>query len=613
MNILVTEKNLDSVVSELEKGPLTCSLDTETTGLLEKHSLFSIIVHKEPYTYYFNFKQYLDTTVKKISPQIFYEKTKNLFSKKDSLWFMANAKFDLRMLKKENIFISGKIHDIQAIERVINNDVQSTREYSLNSLATKYFGKSKDDSVLKFIDENELWDIENFGNQTYVHKRFQDVPFEIIMPYACLDAKLTYDIGMAQLEYFEKWDAENKNHISQTPLLVNEQNLTKALFKCEREAIFVSRKSIQESITNDKAEIVALEQEFLKITGFEFYDGPLRLSEVFNKFQIPIPKTEKGNPSFSKESLSKTKHRVVEILERIRWLSKRISTYYYPLLYYSDTKGMIHADIQQHGARSGRLSCVKPNLTNIPAEEEDDPLRAHFIPRKDGNIFVSLDYKQQELRMLYDRAGENKMIKAINEGFDPHQYVADMVKITRKQGKTLNFALVYGIGLDELAKQLEVSVQEAKEIREKLFSNLQATEKYLKRVISVGKKTLCVTNWFGRICKVSESKFAYKLPNYDIQGGCADVVKKAINEIYAYELKEKIKSPGLLFPVHDELVCEFEKDDFHHIAVFKKIMESCYPSKNGIKLEVDVSYSFKSWAQRDMIEGLPCDKILSQS
>lgn len=602
--VAVTKENILDVIGILSQTG-EYGLDTETEGLLEKHRLFSVIVSSEEDDYYFNFKEYVETTAPVLDKGTHFPLIQNILENPKSCFYLANAKFDMTMLSKEGLEILGSIWDVSVMGRLLFNDMPSIKSYSLDSLAREYLGEEKDPSVETYIDQNKLWDEETWYGEKLKHKRFQDVPYDIMSKYACRDGRLVLKIGKYQKKLFREIE-NNKNEIKISPLVANEMRLTKTLFSCQRKGIKIDRASVKLAITKDAESIRSLKEEFRTITGFEYHDGPKRLREVFKKLDLPIGKTESGNDSFNSDSLETVDHRVCRVIEDIRWLDKRSSTYYPSMLYYSNLEGIIHPDHIQHGAKTGRMSCREPNLTNIPTRGEGDytPMRSHFVPRNHNACFASLDFKQQELRLMFDLAGEKKLIEAVNAGEDLHTVTAETVGCARDTAKTINFGLAYGMGLDELAKALKVSRNEAKEIKDTYFSRMPSTSRFIRNTIEKGRITLRAVNWFGRECRITEKWKAYTLPNALIQGGCADMVKIAMNKVE--NASKDIHSKGMLFSVHDELLLELLPEDFDFIYVVKEIMETSYTPINGMKFDVDINHSFISWADKDMISGGPC-------
>lgn len=610
--VIVTPKNITECVDKILEYK-EVGTDTETTGLLEKHRMFSLQIATDDEVYYFNFKDYGLIAVPVLKVEESLPELKRLFTSPKLTHFISNAKFDMRMLLNHGIEISGTTWCVSAMGRVLKNNLPSIKSYSLNELSKLYLDQEKIDEVKTFVEQYKLWDSEKWFNEIKLHYRYQDVPYDIMLKYAAQDARLHLKLGQFQKKMLKEWE-KNKNLPPIRPLVLNELQLTKTLFKMERTGIRANVETINSALLSENLEIESLKQEFLKLTGFDFYDGPSRLVEVFRAQGIPVPRTALGNPSFSKDALEYVDHPVVGIIQKIRWLTNRVGTYYPNYLYYTGQDGIIHPDIRQNGAETGRMSCVNPNLNNIPSRNEESakyPIRQHFIPR-DGNSFICLDYKQQELRIMLDQAGETKLIKAIMEGADPHQGTADLVGLTRDQAKTINFGLIYGTGVDLLAKQLGVNKADATEMKKQYFSKMKKVKTWIENTRTQAENEKVCYNWFGRRCFLSDKKYSYIIPNHRIQGGGADVVKIAMNRCSELERKRKIQSPGLILPIHDELVFELHPNDFSIIPNYIDIMENSYVSKNGMKLEVDIHHSFTSLSKKDLIKGAPvCKKTLT--
>jgi DNA polymerase-1 len=253
------------------------------------------------------------------------------------------------------------------------------------------------------------------------------------------------------------------------------------------------------------------------------------------------------------------------------------------------------------------MSYSNPNLQNIPKEDEPEDLtkpyivRESFIPR-DGYHFVSLDYDQVEYRLMLDYAGEMKVIRRVLEGEDLHQVMADMVGVSRKIAKTLNFAVLYGSGSDNIAKMLGISSSQASELKLQYFGRLPKVSNFISRVKSVGRARGYIVNWMGRRCHLDNRKFAYRLPNHLIQGGAADVIKQAmiVNADYL-----RRKRSFMTVQIHDDILHEIHNSELDIVPDIKKIMESVYTPKNGMKLTVSPEISKRSWAYRDF-EAMVC-------
>jgi len=597
--VLVKRKDFDDYVFLLSNTG-EYGVDTETTGLMWNDRLFSVIISTAQEDYYFNFNPRGLLDDQDWMPISWAENLGAIFSNPYSKFFIHNAKFDMRMLAHQGIHIKGQVHDTLAVARMIKNNHMS---YSLDSCAKRDLGIEKDDSVEEYIKKQKLWEwvaIPGKKKRDKI-KYYQHVPLRIMQKYGESDGRIVYDLGKHQLQKIKELRLEC--------LYESECNLTKTCFAMEWAGIKIDAPFVRKA--KDKAIVDQLDKikEFEYRSYLNWKDSSLNFVDAFRPLGVPIPVTEKGNPSFNEDALKNimvnAKDDRAKILAKlilgIRKDEKIIGTYYSSFLYYMDDNQVIHANIRQGGTDTGRFSYSDPNLQNIHKQDGDAefPLRRSFVPR-DGYCLTMIDYDQQEFRMMLDYAGELGLIKKIMEGQDVHQSTAEMVGISRPQAKTLNFGLLYGMGAGRLADQLNVSLAEAKMLKDKYFARLPKVKVFIRDVIKTGEVRGYIYNWRGRRYYIDKADFAYKLPNHLIQGGCADVIKTAMIRIH--EVLKNMKS-RMLIQVHDELVFEIHKDELDIVPKIKTIMENAYPPKHGMQLTCSVEHSWKSWADKE--EGCP--------
>jgi DNA polymerase-1 len=600
--MIVSESNLKSVVDLLSQTG-SYGLDTETTGLRWGDRLFSIILSTENEDYYFNFQPYeilLDDQILDKYKHVC--DLKPIFDNPDSTFFVHNAKFDMHMLAKEGLFIKGDVHCTQTIARLLKNNKLS---YSLDACASE-IGYKKDDTVEKLIAKKKLYTWINIpGKKTRdKDKHYYKVPPEIIIPYGERDGEIVRKLGVHQVEAILDVAPYLNN------LCTNERELTKTCFEMERTGILIDEDYVLDARAAAIQEQKIKKEKFTHLSGVPFVDSFKALSLAFSAYpDEKFLKTEKGNPSFNKKSIERmlqlTKNNEAKELAQtvleIRHAEKIIGTYYSSFLYYMDDDKIIHANIRQSGTDTGRFSYSNPNLQNIPKEEGDTdyPVRRSFVPRS-GYCFTMIDYDQQEFRMMLDYAGEKELIQMINNGHDVHQATADLVGISRKHAKTLNFGLLYGMGVKKLAAQLNISYDSALLLKKLYFERLPKVAEFIDEVIQKGESRGFIRNWEGRRYHIDKRDYAYKLPNHLIQGGCSEVIKFAMVKLNKY--LEKYKS-RMLLQVHDELLFEVHESELDIVPKLKSIMESVYPSFNGMKLNCSIEHSWKSWADKE--EGCP--------
>lgn len=387
-------------------------------------------------------------------------------------------------------------------------------------------------------------------------------------------------------------------------VFLNESRLVKTCFRMESRGVLIDRAYVEAALKYEHNEIRKAKEDFKTDTGHSFLDSSKLFAKIFDERGEAYPTTDKGNPSFRAEYLELLDTPTARLIQKVREHEKRAGTYYSSFLYYADSFNRIHANIRQAGTTTGRFSYSNPNLQNLPREKDPTDtvkpfvVRGSFIPTP-SFIFSSIDYSQMEYRLMLDYAGEKALIEKILGGEDLHQATADLVGVSRDRAKTLNFAILYGAGIDEIARQLKVSVNQAHELRRMYFGRLPKVRNFIKRVIETGEQRGFVRNWMGRECHIRFKSEAYKLPNHLIQGGCADIIKLAMNQIDQYTLDKKMRS-GLVVQVHDENLLEVHENEYDLIEKAREIMQGVYVPKNGMVLTAEADWSDKSWAKRDL-------------
>lgn len=640
---IILRQNVSEVINQL-KNEKVISLDTETTGLNAYGSdrLFSLILRGENTdSNYFNFIRYPDIHDDFILDKSVLKEMSILWEDPQKIWCIHNAKFDMSILLAENIELAGTIWCTLAQGRVENN---SQISLDLDSLGSQ-IGHKKDSAVDEYIKKNKLY--RKLGEQKVPD--FTKVPLNLISKYAMQDAKVCLELYLYQKESIRRQSFRGKSWAGSTLIDVNktELRLTKTFFNMEKHGIKVDRQFCQKGFNHYLAEKAKASEDFYRLTGQEFNDHHTCLAPAFKKLGLSFPVTEKGNPSFKAEVLEEYNNPLANVILAHRKALKMANTYFRNFLLLSDGHGIIHPNSRQAGTVTGRVSYSDPNFQNLPKPDEDEPIqewevRKAVVPRS-GYCLVMLDKDQVEYRLMLEYAKEEKVIDAIlNKGLDVHQATADMVLISRKQAKTLNFMLLYGGGEAKLCAALfnptldvaslkallnlqrgrlntgdadllakitptcrEYNLNElrkAKELKAKYFEALPGVKSFISRVIATAKDRNNIINWAGRICRFENREFAYKAPNHLIQGGCADEMKIIMNLLDDFLTPWKSK---LVLQVHDELVLEMHQDEFHLLPSIIKIMESVYPYRK-LPLTVGVEHSWTNWAEKQ--EGLPNEK-----
>jgi DNA polymerase-1 len=294
-----------------------------------------------------------------------------------------------------------------------------------------------------------------------------------------------------------------------------------------------------------------------------------------------------------------------------RSLSKLKGTYVdaLPGLVHPET-GRIHTTFNQSVAATGRLSSSDPNLQNIPIRTElGRRIRTAFVPQP-GSVLISADYSQIELRVLAHMSGEPSLVEAFHAGEDIHQRTASRVfggdselsaAEQRRRAKIINFGIIYGKTSFTLGKDLGVSKREAQDFIDAYFEGHSKVQELLENIVMEARRTGKVKTLFGRQRYIPEIGSRNRMTrqaaervavNAPIQGTAADLIKKAMVNLWRELRKRKLRS-RMLLQVHDELLLEVPEDEKETVTTLvRDIMEGVYPMKVPLKVETT---SGRSW------------------
>ncbi len=373
--------------------------------------------------------------------------------------------------------------------------------------------------------------------------------------------------------------------------------LVEVLRKAEDVGIMVDAAALKDLSKDFCLKLSLLEQEIFQLAGEEFNIGsPKQIGEIlFEKQGIKGKKTPTGAWQTGADVLEDLAEEGVEIAAKIldwRAISKLKSTYSDALLPLLDKEGRVHTTFSQTVVNTGRLASNNPNLQNIPVRSDaGKKIRACFVARP-GYKLISCDYSQVELRLLAGVADVKGLKQAFAEGIDVHAATAakvfgvayDQVDADlRRHAKAINFGIVYGISAFGLAKQINVTPEEAKKYIDAYFAQMPEIKTYMEETIAFAKKHGYVLTPFGRRCFIGNINDQNKRVaqaaeraaiNAPIQGGAADIIKLAMNKIGNLLAQNGLKTKMLL-QVHDELVFEAPEEEVEKaVAVIKNCMEN---------------------------------------
>ena len=509
---------------------------------------------------------------------------------KDAVKFMASDEpkviYDLKAAMHSfayNNLLIGQNSDDLFLMCFLANNYNS----DLNTIIMNYGGKKLDE--IKDIFGTEKKPIENNEKQ--------------IIAYGSA-------VGSSLIKVYEKVKKELKDKQMEDLYRKIELPLVYVLYDMEKTGVTCSEDDLDEIAKQTLKKIDKLEKRIYKTVGHEFnISSPKQLSEVLYE-QLDLPDLKKG--STNAEVLNKLVeyHPIINDILDYRKYSKLYSTYAEGLKKFIDKDGKIHTIYQQMITNTGRLSSTDPNLQNISVrDEEAREIRRAFKPSK-GNVLISSDYSQVELRVLCSLANEKKMIDAFNSGIDIHTKTAmdvfgvkekDVDDLTRRHAKAVNFGVVYGITDFGLSNQTQLSLKDAKKFINDYFKTYPNIKKYLD-----GQVEFCAENGYVKtmlnrrryINEINDRNYMMRefgkraAMNATIQGSAADLIKIAMVNAYAQIKKNKLKSK-LILQVHDELIFDVAKDE---LDIMKKLIGEVM--SNAYKLKCKLDYSFavgKDW------------------
>ena len=418
-----------------------------------------------------------------------------------------------------------------------------------------------------------------------------------------LAAKFIYETKEIFLEELKADNADLLFHNIEMPLVA-------VLADMELTGIRIDKEFLEYMGEELTLRIKELEESIYNLSGKEFnISSPKQLGVVlFEDLAIPYPKKIKDdNYSTSKEILDKlvNDYEIVNLVLEYRTLTKIYSNYIIGLIDEIRDDGKIHTIYTQTLTRTGRLSSIEPNLQNIPIRTDYGRLIRKAFIKEENSVLLASDYSQIELRIFASLAGEDTLIEAFINNEDIHKKTAsDIFKVPldkvddnlRRKAKAVNFGILYGISGFGLAEDLGIEIKEAKDFIDSYFNTYPKTKQYMNVLTSEAYKNGYVKTIMNRkrvIDELKNSNYMVKQQgermalNTPIQGSSADILKKAMIEIYAEFKKRNLKSKMLL-QVHDELVFNVLKDELKEVEVIiRNIMENTY--ELNVPLVVDIT------------------------
>lgn len=438
---------------------------------------------------------------------------------------------------------------------------------------------------------------------------FSRVDLEVAARYAAERAELVLRVDQRLMRQLDDYDLRNLFDGIEMPLMP-------VLADMERVGVAIDQDFFTRMSDRLQEELNLVEGDIYRVAGRELnINSPLQLREVlFDQLGLPVKKRTKTGPSTDAEVLEELAaegHRLPRLIIEFRELAKLKSTYVdaLPALVNPETQ-RIHTSFNQTVTSTGRLSSSEPNLQNIPIRTPlGAEIRKGFVPAQ-AMVLLGADYSQIELRILAHLSGDPAFVEAFQKGRDIHRETAALIfgvdaeavsAGMRAQAKTVNFATIYGQGPMALARQLDVSVADARRFIEGYFTRFPAIRAYLDRQIELARDQGYVETLFGRRRYIPElnSKnpnirgFGERVAsNSPIQGTAADLIKLAMINIHR-ALHEQHSGARMILQVHDELLFEVPPAELDDVSALVR-SEMIGALELDVPIDVDLGVG-SSW------------------
>jgi DNA polymerase-1 len=503
-----------------------------------------------------------------------------------------NVKYGIMILRQNGILTNGKLYDTMIASYLLNPNKPN---HSLEDVAIEYLSYKKKD----------LTEVLN------KRASIADIPLQEATTYSSENAVIAFELKEILFEKMLK-----EAHLESVYFEI-EMSLINVLSDIERTGVKIDIVALNDISKELERELDSIQKRIYFLSGEEFnINSPKQLSRVlFHTLGLkPGKKTKTG---FSTEvgvleELAASHELPHEILNW-RSLNKLKTTYVdvLPTLINPQT-GRIHTSFNQAATATGRLSSSDPNLQNIPVRGEwGKRMRGTFIA-EEGNLLLSADYSQVELRILAHLSQDAGLIDAFKNNLDIHARTASelfgipidkIMPDMRRIAKTVNFGVLYGISPFGLSEALGISKEDAKKYIEQYFERHPGVKQYIEETLEEAKRNGYVSTLFGRKRAIPELKSQNAtirqqgerlVINSPIQGTAADVIKIAMIRIWR-ELRDRGLKTKMILQVHDELLFEFPKEEIEIVQdIVKKGMEGVMSL--SVSLKVDINYG-KNWAE----------------
>ncbi|EEE40765.1 DNA polymerase I [Prochlorococcus marinus] len=598
---------LDKLIQRLDKTNQIVSLDTETNSLnpidAELVGIGLCLGEENDDLFYIPLgHQTKKETPNQLSIEDVFSKLRNWIEDPRKEKALQNSKFDRQIFFNHGLDLKGVTFDTLLADYLLNNQ----EKHGLSEISFRLFG-FKPPSFKETVGKNKDFSFVDIGEASI---------------YCGYDVFLTFKIVKIFKERFSKEKDELIKLFEEIEL-----PLEPVLSQMEMNGITIDIPYLDKLSKELKSTLEDIESKVYELAEENFnLSSPKQLGEIlFEKLNLDKKKSRKTKTGWSTDAVVLERlvdeHEIIQHLIKHRTLSKLLSTYIDALPNLINEKtGRVHTNFNQAATATGRLSSSNPNLQNIPVRTEfSRRIRKAFLPEKNWKL-LSADYSQIELRILAHLADEEILINAFHKNDDIHSLTARLIfekeqisSEERRVGKTINFGVIYGMGIKKFARSTGVSTPEAKEFLikykerySKIFKFLELQERlalskgYVKTIFGRKREFKFDKNGLGRLIGKDpyeidlqsarragmEAQSLRAAANAPIQGSSADIIKIAMVQLNKKFIEMNVPAKMLL-QVHDELLFEVEQDSLEITTkLVKKTMEDCV--KLNVPLLVDI-------------------------
>ena len=594
--LITDEADLKHLLEKL-KANVECSIDLETTSTNPINAqIVGIAITTAPHEgYYIPILSSLLEMPSLLSQDQVLETLRPVLEDASYQKVGQNIKYDLKVFKRHGADLNGISFDTMLASGLLH---PASSSHGLNDLAFTHLNH-------KMIP---IKDLIGTGSKQIT---MDLVPLPQITEYACEDVDITLQL---KNKFEPELAAEGLTDIFrdiEMPLIPVLADMELAGIKVDGDYLRQLSQEFQERLDQKMDQIYAE-------AGQEFnINSPKQLGQLlFEELDLPKNLTRRTKTGYSTDIRVLQRlaphHPLPELILEYRSFSKLKSTYTDALvgLINPDT-GRIHTSFHQAGVRTGRLSSSDPNLQNIPVRTaEGREIRRAFVASDNDHTLIVADYSQIELRILAHLSGDDRLREAFEQDLDIHAQSAALIfglppeeidDNMRRQAKTMNYGIVYGVGAFRLSNELQIEFDEAQQLINNYFQTYDGVRDYFDRIVAKAQEQEYVTTLLGRRCYVPEiqaadrntQEFGKRVAiNAPMQGTAAELIKLAMLGIHDY-LTKNGKRTKLLLQVHDELVFEAPKSEQEEVlAEIKRLMENACQIDVPIKVDIHAGASW---------------------